>query len=201
MSAVPAALPADYGAWLASLKQRIRGARQRAVLSANAEQIRLYHDIGRDILERQARDGWGAKVISRLSADLRAAFPDAKGFSTRNLMYMRDFAAAYPDAAIVQQSAAQLPWFHIVTLITKLDTPALRDWYAREAMAQSWGRETLTQQIRSQLHLRQGAAVTNFAQRLPESTPRWQRRSSRIRTTSTFSDSAKRPTSATSSSR
>ena len=167
MSVVPAALPADYGAWLASLKQRIRGARQRAVLSANAEQIRLYHDIGRDILERQARDGWGAKVISRLSADLRAAFPDAKGFSTRNLMYMRDFAAAYPDSAIVQQSAAQLPWFHIVTLLTKLDTPALRDWYAREAVAQSWGRETLTQQIRSQLHLRQGAAVTNFAHTFP----------------------------------
>ncbi len=159
-------LPAEYGAWLTSIKQRIQGARQRAVLSANAEQIRLYHEIGRDILERQARDGWGAKVISRLSADLQAAFPDAKGYSTRNLMYMRDFAAAYPDAAIVQQSAAQLPWFHIVTLITKLDTPALRDWYAREAVAQSWGRETLTQQIRSQLHLRQGASVNNFAQRL-----------------------------------
>jgi predicted nuclease of restriction endonuclease-like (RecB) superfamily len=166
VSAVPAALPADYGAWLTSLKRRILGARQRAVLSANAEQIRLYHDIGRDILERQARDGWGARVISRLAADLAEAFPDAKGFSARNLMYMRDFAAAYPDAAIVQQSAAQLPWFHIVTLITKLDTPALRDWYAREATAQSWGRETLTQQIRSQLHLRQGAAVTNFEHRL-----------------------------------
>lgn len=165
---MPVALPADYGAWLASLKQRIRGARQRAVLSANAEQIRLYHDIGRDILERQGRDGWGAKVISRLSADLQAAFPDMKGLSTTNLKYMRFFAAECPDGRIGQQSADQLPWFHIVTLLTKLDTPALRDWYAREAVAQSWGRETLTQQIRSQLHLRQGAAVTNFAQRLPE---------------------------------
>jgi predicted nuclease of restriction endonuclease-like (RecB) superfamily len=167
VTGVPVALPAEYGAWLTSIKRRIQGARQRAVLSANAEQIRLYHEIGLEILERQARDGWGAKVVGRLSADLRAAFPDAKGFSTRNLMYMRDFAAAYPDDAIVQQSAAQLPWFHIVTLITKLNTPAQREWYAREAVTQAWGRDVLTQQIRSQLHLRQGAAVTNFAQRLP----------------------------------
>ena len=168
MSRAPLVLPADYGAWLASLKQRIQGARQRAVLAANAEQIRLYHDIGRDILERQARDGWGAKVIARLSSDLRAAFPDAKGFSSRNLMYMRDFANAYPDPAIVQQTAAQLPWFHIVMLVTRLTDPALREWYARETIAQSWSRETLNQQIKSRLHLRQGTAVTNFAQRLPE---------------------------------
>ena len=167
MSSVPAVLPADYGVWLASLKQRIRGARQRAVLAANGEQIRLYHEIGRDILERQARDGWGSKVIARLSSDLKAAFPDAKGFSKRNLMYMRDFAAGYPDPAIVQQTAAQLPWFHIVTLLTKIETPELRAWYAREALAQSWGRETLIQQVRSHAHLRQGAAVTNFAKRLP----------------------------------
>jgi predicted nuclease of restriction endonuclease-like (RecB) superfamily len=161
------ALPAEYGAWLTSLKRRIQGARQRAVLSANAEQIRLYHEIGREIRERQARDGWGTKVIARLSADLQAAFPDMRGLSATNLKYMRFFAAECPDGRIGQQSADQLPWFHIVTLITKLNTPALREWYAREAVTQSWGRDVLTPQIRSQLHLRQGAAVTNFAQRLP----------------------------------
>ena len=161
------ALPAEYGAWLASLKQRIQGARQRAVLAANVEQIRLYHEIGQDILERQSRDAWGSKIIDRLSADLRAEFPEMKGFSSRNLKYMKVFAEHCPGLLIGQQSAAQLPWFHIVTLITKLDTPTLREWYAREAIAQAWGRETLNQQIRSQLHLRQGSAVTNFAQRLP----------------------------------
>ena len=106
----------DYGVWLADLKARIAGARARAVLAANAEQIALYHELGREILARQGREGWGAKVIDRLSADLRAAFPDMKGLSTRNLMYMRDFAREYPDPAIVQRLAAQLPWFHIVTL-------------------------------------------------------------------------------------
>ena len=122
------ALPADYAEWLASLKQRIKGARQRALLAANNEQIRLYHDIGRDIVDRQSRQGWGAKVIDRLSADLRAAFPDMRGLSVSNLKYMRFFALECPDRLIGQQSADQLPWFHIVTLITKLQDRALREW-------------------------------------------------------------------------
>jgi predicted nuclease of restriction endonuclease-like (RecB) superfamily len=164
MSNNPLALPADYAEWLASLKQRIKGARQRALLAANNEQIRLYHDIGRDIVDRQSRQGWGAKVIDRLSADLRAAFPEMRGLSVSNLKYMRFFALECPDRLFGQQSADQLPWFHIVTLITKLQDPMLREWYAREALAQSWPRETLNLQIKNQLHLRQGAAVTNFEQ-------------------------------------
>jgi predicted nuclease of restriction endonuclease-like (RecB) superfamily len=118
-------------------------------------------------LDRQSRQGWGAKAIEHLSADLRAAFPDMKGLSVSNLKYMRFFASECPDRSIGQQSADQLPWFHIVTLITKLDNPALRDWYAREALAQCWPRETLILDIDKQLHLRQGAAVTNFDRRLP----------------------------------
>ncbi len=159
-------LPPDYADWLSNLQQRIRGARQRALLSANAEQIRLYHDIGREILERQGRQGWGTRVIDRLSADLRVTFPEMKGLSTSNLKYMRFFAQECPDRLIGQQSADQLPWFHIVAIITKLTDPALRDWYAREALQQSWPRETLLVQIRNQLHLRKGAAVTNFDKRL-----------------------------------
>lgn len=139
-------LPADYAEWLAEVKQRIAGARQRALLSANREQIQLYHNLGKDILERQAREGWGAKVIDRLSVDLREAFPDMKGFSSRNLKYMALFARECPECQIGQQSAAQLPWFHIVTLITKLSDPAVREWYAGEAIRQSWSRDTLTVQ-------------------------------------------------------
>jgi len=185
-------LPADYGTWLASLKSRIQGSRQRALLSANAEQISLYHDIGRDILERQRREGWGAKVIDQLSSDLRAAFPEMRGLSSRNLKYMKFFAEHCPNRQFVlqsapkaappsigQQSAAQLPatqttpalsdqlpWFHIVTLLTKLTDPALRHWYAVQAIQHAWPRDTLTVQIKNQLHLRQGMAVTNFDQRL-----------------------------------
>jgi predicted nuclease of restriction endonuclease-like (RecB) superfamily len=167
-------LPADYTEWLLSLKQRIAGARQRAALSANHEQIQLYHYIGREIMDRQNQHGWGAKVIERIALDLREAFPDMKGFSVRNLHYMRLFAEKCPNllflqqsaAAIGQQSAALLPWFHIVTLITKLADPNLREWYAQEAVQQGWSRDTLTMHIKNQFHVRQGAAITNFDKRL-----------------------------------
>lgn len=161
------ALPTDYAQWLADLKRRITGARQRVVLAANAQQIQLYHELGRDILMRQAQEGWGAKVIDRLSADLRSAFPDMKGLSSRNLKYMKHFAELCPDGQIGQQSAAQLPWFHIVTLLTQVHDAEERSWYASQAVEQGWSRDTLISQIRSRLHLRQGAALTNFDRRLP----------------------------------
>ena len=160
-------LPADYAQWLTVLKQRIAGARQRAVLSANAEQIRLYHDIGREILDRQTRQGWGTKVINRLADDLREAFPEMKGLSASNLKYMRYFAQECPDRQIGQQSADQLPWFHIVTILAKLSESALREWYATAAVSHAWSRDTLDAQIKSQLHLREGVAITNFKKRLP----------------------------------
>ena len=159
-------IPRDYADWLASLKFHISSARQRATLAVNQELVRLYRHIGTEILDRQRLQGWGAKVIERLAADLRTAFPHRKGFSSRNLLYMRLFAGQCPDLLFVQQSAAQLPWFHIVTLLTKIKTAELRDWYAREAVLQSWPRDTLTIQIKNQLHLRQGVTVTNFTQRL-----------------------------------
>lgn len=100
---------ADYSAWLADLKIRVEHARQRAALSVNRELVTLYWQIGRDILERQQRQGWGARVIDRLARDLRATFPDMKGFSPRNLKYMRALAEAWPGGEFVQQAAAQLP--------------------------------------------------------------------------------------------
>ncbi len=159
-------LPHDYADWLSNLKSQIAGARQRAVLSANQEQIRLYHRIGNEILERQQRDGWGAKVIDRLASDLRGAFPDMKGLSATNLKYMRFFAQECPAGLIGQQSADQLPWFHIVTLLTKISHAAEREWYAHQAVAQGWPRNILELHIKNQLRLRQGAAITNFKERL-----------------------------------
>lgn len=161
------ALPADYADWRSGIKSRVVAARQRAVLAANAELIELYWQIGREILERQARQGWGSKVIERLARDLREAFPDMKGFSARNLIYMRAFAEAWPDAEIVQQTVAQLPWGHNVLLLTQLKDPTLRKRYAQQARSEGWSRTTLELQIRNRLHERQGQAVTNFEARLP----------------------------------
>ena len=82
----------NYQAWLNSLKTEIRAAQQRSVLAVNQELIKLYWRIGKDILQRQQDQGWGAKVIEQLASDLRQAFPELKGFSRTNLLYMRSFA-------------------------------------------------------------------------------------------------------------
>lgn len=161
-------LPADYAAWLAELKTRIHTAQQRASLAVNRELVLLYWQIGRDILARQGREGWGTKVIERLAQDLRNAFPDMKGFSPRNLKYMRAFAEAWPDEGFVQQVAAQLPWFHLCTLIDKLKKPEDREWYLAKAIEHNWSRNILVMQIETRLLERSGQAVSNFSAALPK---------------------------------
>lgn len=160
-------LPADYAAWLSELKTRIHNAQQRASLAVNRELVLLYWQIGRDILARQGREGWGAKVIERLAQDLRNAFPEMKGFSPRNLKYMRAFAEAWPDTEFVQQAAAQLPWFHLCTLIDKLKSRQEREWYLAKAIEHGWSRNVLVNQIETHLRERSGQAITNFTTQLP----------------------------------
>ncbi len=96
----------------------------------------------------------------RLSTDLREAFPDMQGLSPRNPKYMRAFAAAWPDRAIVQQLAAQIPWFHNCILLDRVQGPADREWYIRQTIQNGWSRNILALQIESRLHGRQGKAVT-----------------------------------------
>ncbi|MBK5303666.1 MULTISPECIES: PDDEXK nuclease domain-containing protein [Gammaproteobacteria] len=161
------ALPEGYADWLTQLKVDIAQARQRAALAVNAELVQLYHRIGAEIRQRQQVNAWGAKVIERLARDLSDAFPDIRGFSSRNLKYMAFFAQHCPNALFGQQPAAQLPWFHVVTLLTKLASPAEREWYAQQTVLLGWSRSTLEQNIKNRLQQRQGAAVTNFVARLP----------------------------------
>jgi len=170
MTDTPVALvpaPEGYADWLAELKGRIHRAQQRATLAVNRELITLYWQIGRDILERQAQQGWGAKVIERLSHDLRTAFPKMQGFSPRNLKYMRAFAEAWPDAEFVQAVLAQLPWYHHLALLEKLTSPEDRRWYAAKTIEHNWSRNVLVMHIESRLLERSGAAITNFDARLP----------------------------------
>ena len=162
-------LPADYAALLGEIKERIRTERVRVVLAANQAMVLLYWDIGKAILARQEREGWGAGTIDRLSHDLREAFPDMRGFSPRNLKYMRAFAAAWPDRAIVQQAAAQIPWFHNCVLLDKVSDRQTRLWYVAKAREEGWSRSVLTLQIERRLHQRQGKAITNFPRTLPPS--------------------------------
>jgi predicted nuclease of restriction endonuclease-like (RecB) superfamily len=159
--------PDSYAQFFADLKSRIQAAQLRASLAVNRELVLLYWQIGRDILERQKRESWGAKVIDRLAVDLKREFPDMKGFSVRNLKYMRRFAQVWTDDEFVQQVAAQLPWFHNCVLLDKVADDNERIWYARAAIHHGWSRAVFVHQIESGLHRRQGKAITNFDRALP----------------------------------
>lgn len=157
MSDTPAGLttpPEGYSDWLIDLKSRIHNAQQRAALSVNRELVLLYWQIGQDILSRQAQQGWGTKVIDRLAQDLRAAFPDMKGFSPRNLKYMRAFAEAWPDSEFVQGLLAQLPWYHQLALLDKLpshDKAALLSEEDKTLIAVATERLTTSQRVKVKL--------------------------------------------------
>jgi len=167
MTDTGALIPEGYDEFLRGLKERIRTAQVRAALAVNRELVLLYWRIGQDILERQRQSGWGSKVIDRLAADLRSAFPEMSGFSPRNLKYMRAFAEAWPDEDFVQQVAAQLPWFHNCTILDKLKNLAERIWYAQQTIENGWSRNILIHQIESNLFHRKGKAITNFDRTLP----------------------------------
>ena len=137
------------------------------MLAANSAMVLLYWEVGRLILDRQEREGWGARVIDRLSADLRAAHPEMSGLSPRILKYMRSFAAAWPDAAIVQGTLAQLPWWSHIALLDKLDGSEARLWYAQKTIEQGWSRDILCHQIAARARERQGRLTHNFAVALP----------------------------------
>jgi len=171
-------VPQGYGDLLADLKARVRVAQLRAHRIVNTELLVLYWSIGAAILERQSVEGWGARVIHRLADDLRAEFPEMRGFSGRNLHYMTAAVRAWPDLfsqvgtpkvplpPIVQQPVAQLPWGHVTTLLDRLDDQDERDWYAAAAVEHGWSRGLLLNQIKNRLRSRTGAAPSNFDARL-----------------------------------
>ncbi len=160
-------LPGDYQSTLADLKQRIKSERLRVALSANSALVLLYWDIGQAILDRQQRQGWGAKVIDRLSQDLHLEFPDMSGLSPRNLLFMRSFAEAYQSREIVKQLVSQIPWGHNIRILQKLKSLGERLWYVQKTMENGWSRDVLAVQLDSRLHQRQGKAANNFAFALP----------------------------------
>jgi len=160
-------MPVDYPVFFAAIKERIARERIKAVMAANAAMVLMYWDIGAKILEKQNVEGWGAKIVDRLSHDLKAAFPEMNGFSPRNLKYMRKFAECWPDRSIVQEALAQITWYHNLALLEKLPTPETRLWYARKTLEHGWSRNILTIQIDTRLHEREGKAINNFPIALP----------------------------------
>lgn len=170
----------NYTEVITRLKNEIETARLNAALTVNKQMLVLYWRIGQIILEQQDREGWGAKVIDRLSADLKKAYPDMKGFSSRNLKYMRAFAAAYPlfvqealaqraGDPIVQVPLAQITWYHHITLLDKVTDEKERQFYINKTAENGWSRNVMVHQMMSRLYERQGRAITNFSNTLPTS--------------------------------
>lgn len=160
-------MPKDYQSFIEKLKDDIKQERIKAHLSANSALILMYWNIGNSILEQQNKEGWGTKVIDRMSKDLKESFPEMTGFSPRNLKYMRKFAEAWRDKEIVQRTVAQIPWRSNITLLDKLSDPQLRLFYAQKTIENGFGKDMLVFQIESQLHKREGNTVSNFENAIP----------------------------------
>lgn len=160
--------PEGYAVWLNEVKQRVHAAQQRAGLAVNPELLQLYWQLGRDILDRQAREGWGKGIIEQVSTDLRAAFPEMKGFSPSNLWNMRASAEAWPEFPILRQAVGELPWGHNLVLLTKLKDQGQRIAYAQAALEHGWSRNVLVHNIELRTVERQGQAITNFETQQPK---------------------------------
>lgn len=161
---------ASYNDILENLKNTIRQSRYKAMVAVNSEMILLYWKIGNTILSQQNEQGWGSKIIENLSSDLSSEFPEMKGFSSRNLKYMRKFAELYSDFQFVQQVVAQIPWNQNVTLMDKIQEEEKRVWYINKSIELGWSRSVLTHQIELDLYERQAITdkkINNFSQTLP----------------------------------
>jgi predicted nuclease of restriction endonuclease-like (RecB) superfamily len=160
-------IPGWYADLLGSVSRHVPAGRRRAVATATRPVVLTYWQVEREILDRQTYEGYGSRVIDRLSTDLERALPDATGFSPRNLRYMRAFAAAWPDLEMVQRSAGHSPWRHHQYLLDKLESQNGRLWYAAQPTEQGWSRDVLASQIETRLRERSGKAITNFDHALP----------------------------------
>jgi predicted nuclease of restriction endonuclease-like (RecB) superfamily len=160
----------SYRRFVADIKTRYQAAQLKAARRVNTELIEFYWQLGKAILDKQAQTAWGSKFLEQLAKDLQTAFPGAKGFSVRNLEFIRQFAQAYPDE-VTKQTVSQLPWGHIIVLMQKVKDPVARAWYVENTLRNGISRSVLIMQIEQNLYQRQGIDVTktsNFKARLPQ---------------------------------
>lgn len=161
-------MPEWYGEMFDNIKKIIANARRKAMWTANKQMMMMYYHIGQNILQRQREEGWGMKVIDRLSADLKETFPNIKGFSPRNLGYMKKFASIWPNESILQRSVAKLSWRHNIVLMEKIKEPNRRLIYAMAAVKYGWSYNILDLQQQAYTLEREGKLPNNFPQSLPD---------------------------------
>lgn len=165
---------AEYAKFISSLKDKIQSAQIKAAVAVNSELIKLYWEIGKDIFEKQEKEGWGSNILEKAAKELQNEFPGVEGFSRRNMFRMKAFYQAY---AKVPQAVAQLddlpvfsiPWGHNALILEKIKDTAERLWYASKTIEHGWSRSMLTIWIENDLYCREGKAITNFKAALPPS--------------------------------
>ena len=160
-------MPDWYGEMLDNIRRLVADGRRKVMWTANVQMSMMYYNIGKEILRRQDAEGWGARVVDRLSVDLKHAFPEMQGFSPRNLKYMRRFAGLWPDEQIVQRYVAQLPWRHNICLMEKVKEPNRRLAYAMAAIENGWSKTILELQLENYTLERTGKTSSNFNKTLP----------------------------------
>lgn len=170
----------DFKNWSEFISNKIKAAQTKTAFKINAELLTLYWEIGNSIIKQQKQKKWGSKIIDLLADNLAEYFPGNKGFSVRNLKYMRSFAEAYPHFPIVQVPLAQkenhfmqvplaqITWYHHISLLTKVKDITERAFYISETAKNEWSRNIMLLQIQSDLYSRSGKALNNFEQTLPE---------------------------------
>ncbi len=162
-------LPKDYKSFLHTIKQRIHESRIRSYRAVNKELIDLYWNIGKEIAERQEREGWGKSVVERLSRDLREEFMGTTGFSAQNLWYMRQLYLEYREHPNLQQLVGEIPWGQNLLIISKIKTVPEKEYYLRMTAEMGWSRNILLHQIKTGAYSRHRKAVKqhNFEATLP----------------------------------
>lgn len=173
-------LTKEYKTWLAELKQKVRNAQLKAAVKVNSEMLLFYWELGADIVVKQAKSKWGEGLIDQLSKDLMAEFPDMKGFSRTNLMYVKKWYLFYRQSNIfvpqpvgqirepVIEQITQIPWGHNREIITSCKNVKEALFYVQNTIKYNWSRNVLVHQMESGLYEREGKAVNNFALTLPE---------------------------------
>ncbi len=163
---------ANYTKFITSLKTKIRSAQIKAAVAVNSELIKLCWEIGKEIVEKQEREGWGSGVLERVAKDLQNEFPGIEGFSRANVFRMKAFFTAYEKVAQAVRQLESLPiflipWGHNILLLQKTKDANERLWYASKVIEHGWSRSVLTIWIENGLYRREGKAITNFKAVLP----------------------------------
>lgn len=153
---------ADYRKFITSLKTKIRSAQIKGAIAVNKELIKLYWNIGKDIIEKQEQDGWGSKVLERVAKDLQSEFPGVEGFSRANMFRMKAFFIAYEKVAqAVRQFESMpifsIPWGHNIMLLQKIKDANERLWYTSKVIEHGWSSSTLTVWIENDIVCNQKA--------------------------------------------